>query len=211
MTLKRLAPLSGILAVALFVVAFVIGGEPPNVDDPANEIVSFYSENDSDQIAASIVLAYGGLFFLFFATALRNALRRAEGGDAGASTLSFAGAILLVAGFGLWASFGFAIGDAADHVDQSALLALHALNFSFFFVNAIGLFAFLLGSGIAIVKTGALPKWLGWVAIVLGIVALIPPIGFGAFIGFVVWSAIVGVLMFIRLGTAAPAPAAAVP
>jgi UPF0716 family protein affecting phage T7 exclusion len=46
---------------------------------------------------------------------------------------------------------------------------------------------------------------------VLGIVALIPPIGFGAFIGFVVWSAIVGILMFVRFEGATPAPAAAVP
>lgn len=201
MTAKRLVPLSGVISVALIIVAFIVGGEPPDIDAPVNEVASFYTENDSDQIVASIVLAYGGLFFLFFATALRNALRRAEGGDAGTSTLSFAGAILFVAGLGIWASLGFVLGDAADHLDDSSIHTLHALSFDFFFVTAIGLFAFLIGSGIAIVKTGALPTWLGWVAIVASLLA-ITPVFFIAGLVLGIWTLITSVLLAMKGGEA---------
>ena len=68
-----------------------------------------------------------------------------------------------------------------------------------------------MSAGLAIIRGALLPVWLGWVALVLGIVALIPPIGFGAFIGFVVWSLVVGIIMFMRFESATPAPAATVP
>jgi hypothetical protein len=203
MTLKRLAPLSGLVSVALIAVAFVLGGEPPDSDAPINEVVSFYTENDSDQLAAGIVLAYGALFFLLFATALRNALRRAEGGDAGASTLSFAGAIVFVVGLAIWASFGFVIGDVADHVEDLTLQTLHVLSFDFFMANAIGIFAFLLGSGIAVVKTDVLPKWLGWVAIVVCLLA-ITPLFFIAGLVMAIWTLVVSVMLSLKAGEATP-------
>jgi len=65
---------------------------------------------------------------------------------------------------------------------------------------------FLFSFGIAVVRSGALPKWLGWVAIALGIVALIPPIGFAAFIGTALIILIVSILLAVRARSeAAPA------
>ena len=91
MTLKRLVPLSGILAVILVVIGFLVTGETPDTDAPAQEVASFYTSHDSDLSASGILLALGALFFLVFFAALRNFLRRSEPADAGASTFSFAG------------------------------------------------------------------------------------------------------------------------
>jgi hypothetical protein len=66
--------------------------------------------------------------------------------------------------------------------------------------------AFMVGYGIAILRTHALPNWLGWFAIALAILAAIPKVGFFALLGVIVWSLIVGVLLFVREGR----PAAAV-
>jgi len=76
-----------------------------------------------------------------------------------------------------------------------------------------GGFFFGLGSGIAVVRGAALPKWLGWVAIVIGIAAIVPPASFPALLAFALWSLIVSIIVFMRLGssekasTAVPAPA----
>jgi hypothetical protein len=49
-------------------------------------------------------------------------------------------------------------------------------------------------------RGAALPKWLGWVAIVIGILTLIPPTSFPALFAFLIWTVIVSVLMYLRGG-----------
>ena len=81
----------------------------------------------------------------------------------------------------------------------------------------LGAAVLLLASGLSIALYGALPRWLGWIAILLGVVGL-TPIGFVAFLGGGLWILIVSVLLTLRAraltqppppaapGTAAPAP-----
>jgi hypothetical protein len=203
----RLVPLTGILAVAFVVVSAVVGGETPDVDDSLEEVVSFYTENDSDQMFAGALLAYGAFFFLCFASVLRRTLRRAELEAGGTSTLSFAGAIIFAVGLLIFAGIGFTIGDTADDIDPSALQTLHVLNADLFFPVAVGALAFLVGTGIAVLRTGALPRWLGWVAIVAGPFAATPLFFVTAFV-LGLWILVVSVLLY-RAGAetgAGPAP-----
>ena len=65
-------------------------------------------------------------------------------------------------------------------------------------------------AGLSVVRYGGLPKWLGWVAIVLA-VAGATPIGFVAFIGGALWVLIVSVLLAVRARGASAPPAAASP
>jgi hypothetical protein len=197
MTAKRLLPLTGILAVAAVVVAFIIGGEPPDVDSPVQEIKSFYVDSEGEVIAGGVLLAYAAIFFLIFATVLRGVLRRAEGDAGGFSALSFAGAILFAVGLALFSGFSFVLGDSAKDLDPSSVQAIHALGDNLFVPVAVGTVTFLLGTGISAIKTGALPKWLAWIGIVVGITG-VTPIGFVAFIGVGVWILITSVLLAMR-------------
>ena len=61
---------------------------------------------------------------------------------------------------------------------------------------AMGIVLFTLGSGISIVLHKSLPVWLGWIAIVLGIVGM-TPIGWVAFMGTGVWILIVSVMLLM--------------
>jgi hypothetical protein len=58
--------------------------------------------------------------------------------------------------------------------------------------------------GISVIRDGAFPKWMGWVLILLGVVAF-TPIGFAAVIGLALWILIVSVMLTLRArgGTAA--------
>lgn len=203
MTAGKLVPLSGIVTLVLVVVSFIIAGEIPDSDAPVSEVASFYTENDDDQLGSGILLGYGALFFLFFATALRNALRRAEAGGAGASTLAFGGAILFAAGMLLFSGLAITLGDSATDVDPSTLQTLHVLNANMFAMQAVGAFAFLLGTGIAVVKTAALPAWLGWPAIV-GSVFAMSPLWFVSMIVLALLLLIGSVLLYLAQGTTQP-------
>jgi uncharacterized protein DUF4386 len=194
MSANRLVPLTGVLAVVLIVVAVVVGGETPDTDASVQKVVSFYTENDSDQVASGILVAFGTFFFLCFATVLRKALRRLEVEAAGASALSFAGAIVLAVGLLIFAGLSVALGEAPEKLDPSALQALHVLNNDLFFPAAVGAMAFLIGTGIAVVRTGALPRWLGWVAIVAGVLSA-TPIFFVSIFALALWILIVSVLL----------------
>ena len=75
---RNLAPLTGALFVLLTVIAFfAIGGStPPEGDDSAQKVVSFYSDHETKEIIAAVVLALGAVALIFFAATLKQRWKR---------------------------------------------------------------------------------------------------------------------------------------
>ncbi len=193
MNAKLIGPLTGILFVVLVIVAFTLGGESPGVDDSAQEVTSFYVDNDADQQLAGAVLGLACVAYLFFLGSLRPVLRAAAGDEGGLSTVALLGGVMIAVGASIFAGITFTLGDAADHLPASATLALNALNTDMFITVAVGTAVFNLGLALAILRHGGLPRPLGWLALVVGIVALTPA-GFFAFLAngiVVVWASVV--------------------
>jgi hypothetical protein len=197
------APLLGIAFVILVVISFAVSGETPDVNDSPQKVLDFYNDNDSSQQFAAALLAWGTVLFLFFLGVLRTTLHAAEGGAARLSSVAFAGGIVLAVGMLSFAGFTFALGDAADHLTPQAAQALNALNSDFFFPLAAGLGTLMIATGVCSVRTGALPAWLGWIAILIGIAA-ITPAGFFGFLAFGLWTIAASIVMW-RGGTGAVA------
>jgi hypothetical protein len=213
--LERFAPLTGVVFIIAVVVLLFLSDELPDADDPRHEVVSYWTENDDKEIAVTIIGAWATVFFVWFAASLRSALRLAEGGTGRLSSISFAGALILAAGLLVGLSIEFAAADSVGDVPAEVTHTLSVLSAEFFFPIAAGFLLFLVASGLAIGRTRALPVWLGWAAIVLGVVSL-TPIGFAGFIGGLIWILIASILLFRRgerpvAGTREPAPAGAPP
>jgi hypothetical protein len=201
------APLTGLAFFVLAIIAFAIGGEPPDpTEESAQEIVDFYVDNDSEQMFSAALAGVAATLFVFFGGSLRRALRDAEGPAGRLSAVAFAGTIIFATGLAIDGTIAFALAETAEDIDPTAAQALSALWSNDFLPFAVGLQIFLLATGISVVRTGALPKWLGWIAILLGVVA-VTPIGFAAFIGAGILVAILSVLMAMR-ARAATDPAA---
>ena len=193
MNARRAVPLAGIAFVVLAIVAAIVGGETPDVNDSAQDVVSFYVDNGSDQQWAAAILALGCVGFLFFLGALRGTLRAAGGDEGGFSTIALLGGVMITVGIAIFSGIGFTLGDAADDIPAAATLALNALNSDLFFPVAVGTVAFNLGLALAVLRHGGLPRPLGWLALVLGIAGVLGPVGFFAFIAtgiVVVWASI---------------------
>lgn len=206
MRASRLVPLAGVAMVVLIVIAFLVGGESPGGGDSIEKVTSFYRDHDSDQILAAAFLVWGTAAFLLFASGLWRLLRNAETERRGASSLVLVGAAVLAVGMTIFAGVSFTLGDFADDLEPSAIQALNALNQDLFPPLTLGVFAFLIGAGASMIATAALPKWLGWVAVVLGVAAL-TPVGFFAFLALGVWILVASGLIFRR----GDAPAAQAP
>jgi hypothetical protein len=192
MNTRSVGPLTGILFVALVIVAFLVSGETPATDDSPREIVDFYLDNDDSQAAGSAVLALGCVALIFFLGTLRRALRAAAGDDGGLSTVVLLGGVVLAVGASIFAGIGFTLGDAADELPPSAILTLNALNSDMFFTVAVGTAVFNLALALAVLRHGGLPRPLGWVALVIGIAGL-TPLGFFSFLAtgiVIVWASV---------------------
>ncbi len=197
-SLRRLAPLTGIVFAALLVVTFA-SPSSPSVHDSGAQVLAHYDKHHSAHELGDICGALGVVFFLFFISSLRSYFSRHEGGN-GLATAAFAGGILIGVGGAVFTSLDFALADGRNDLTPAAAVAINVLNNDFFWPFEIGLVVFSFCIGLAILATAALPKWLGWVMIVIGIVAL-TPVGFFAFFVVLPWSVIVAILVFRRSGS----------
>ena len=82
--LARWASLGGVLYVVLFVIGVILlySGSPDSSSSPARIIAYYSSSSHRDKINFGwIVAGLGIFFFLWFLAALRQTIRRLEGGD----------------------------------------------------------------------------------------------------------------------------------
>src|SRR5436190_15944467 len=91
----RWGPLTGLLAVAFMVAAFLVAGSTPDTGDSNAKIVSYFekSSNQHKQIAGFFLFLAGVLLLLAFVAALRQRLSAAEGEPGRMGTLALAGGV----------------------------------------------------------------------------------------------------------------------
>jgi hypothetical protein len=210
-TLERLAPLTGILFVALFIASFAITGETPDINDTQDEVVSFWQDNDTEAMFGAAMIMWGSIFAVWFGGSLRGALRRASDDADRLAALTFAGWVILAVGACAFAGFSFAAADVADesNVPPDVIQAFSILGEDFFPILSAGLAIAMLAGGIATLRYGGIPRWLGYVAVLLGITAA-TPVGFFSFMLTGIWVIIVSIVLY-RGTDETPAPAVAPP
>jgi hypothetical protein len=206
-----LAALTGVGFLVLVIVGIAVGGgEPPDPsDDPVQEIITFYEDNTDSIWIGSLLQVWAGTFLIFFGGYLRKVLRAAEGEGHMLSAVTLAGAVILALAAAIDGTINIALAEAVDSVeglDPAAVQALSLLWSNDFLPFALGAQVFLLAAGLSVVRHGALPAWLGWVAIVLG-VAAVTPVGFVAFLAGALWIGVVSVMLAMR-ARSVPAPRA---
>lgn len=200
---RNLAPLSGALFVVLVLIAFIpLGGHTPEGDDSVQKVVSFYSDHETREILASIVLALAAVSLLFFSATLKQRLEALETDRGMLPTVAFAAGIVASGGFLAAATLHFALADYAGDIQGSAAQAINAINSDFFLPYAMGIATLVLATSIWLVRTKLLlPTWLGWVGIILFVVTF-TPVGFIAFGLAGIWIIVVSILLYLHGETA---------
>jgi hypothetical protein len=203
-----LVPLTGAGFIVVAIIGFIIGGEPKDATHSGTEIADWYIDNkDSVEVGAFIGVA-AAVLLVFFGAYLRNVLRAGAGGTDMLSLVSFIGVVVVAVGFAIDTTILIALAERADDIDPIAVQSLQALWDNDFVPIALGILLFLWATGISVLRSGALPKWIGWIMILLGIVAL-TPVGFASFIGTAVLILVISILLAVRARSAAPAAPAA--
>ncbi|HEY1285077.1 MAG TPA: hypothetical protein VGF04_03245 [Solirubrobacterales bacterium] len=200
---RNFAPLTGALFVVLTLVAFfAIGGSTPEGDDSAQKVVTFYSDHETKEIIAAVVLALAAVALIFFAATLKQRLDVASPNRGILPTVALGAGIIASGGFLSAATLHFALADYASDIDASAAQALNAIDADFFLPFVAGLATLILATSLWLVgNRSLLPTWLGWVGIIIFVVSFTP----AGFIGFGlagIWIIVVSILLYLRDETA---------
>jgi hypothetical protein len=206
MSRDRVAPLCGVAFVVLVLITFFLTGQGQDpAKKTAQEVVSHYTDKDTQEAISLGLISVAGIFLLFFAGWIRQVFRAAEGEGGMLSAVAFGALVVIAGGLGVAATIHLALIDAADNIDPVAVAAINQIDYDFFIPFAVGMAAFLLAAAIVVFRTGVLPRWLGWVAIVGFVVSFAGPAGFFGFVIGMLWILIVGILGATRGEGPAPA------
>lgn len=210
---ERISALTGILAVVLWIVGFVLAqglAHQPASNATDAEVLTWIKANSNLVTAGSWIYMIGCGCFFWFAGTLRNRLAAAEGGTAPAATIGFVAAVATaLVGMGLAAADMSAAIDSND-ISAGAAGALHQVGTVFFLITEISMAAMLVGFSVAALRSRALPKWWAVVGIVLAVLLVIGPIGWlGVMFGMPLWTLLSTAVLLLR-ARREPASAAAV-
>ena len=203
----RSTAIVGTAFAALFIGVFATSGETPEETAPLNEIIVYYQDHATQLRVGAFVIVTAAVMLLFFAGGLREALSGDEPDDR-LSTVAYGGAVACALALGVMALVASAAASAVDSPNPDTVAALNVLDNQTFLPVMIGLSATLLATGLRALRTGALPRWLAWASVVLGVLAPAGPGGFAAFFAFPFWVVAVGVVLARRAADATPASAA---
>jgi hypothetical protein len=193
----RYAPLTGVLAVVLWVIGIIIYQTAVDMKNPATLLDSYRNEEGSILLGGFIWLL-GTFFFFWFLGSLRAFLAAIEGGVMRLTAIAFGGGLAAgIFGFALpGPDMAAAIADGAD-LSGPAAEAIRISGDVFFIGAEMSAAVLLAATGIHALRTGSLPRWFGWVSLVVALALIILPIGWAAMLfAFPLWVLFVSYLLW---------------
>ncbi|KUM68251.1 hypothetical protein AQI70_34275 [Streptomyces curacoi] len=192
----RLAPLSGVVFFVLLVASAVTAQDTPEEYASGAKVLSFFKAHESTTKASALLAGLGVVFLIFFASWLRTYLR--SRGASALATAVFGGAVVIGVGGAARAGISWALASGHDKIDPSAAQALGVLHASHY-PAVVGIAIFMFATWLSVLRTRALPQWLGWLALPIALIAIVPPTLI-PLLAAGVWILIASIVMYVRGG-----------
>jgi hypothetical protein len=200
--LTRVLPLAGVAYAVLIIAGDLTIGQFPDSGTSLPELSRYFAANSDHVRNGGELMIWGGLALGLFGIAVWARVRQAAGPPVVAGLLLVGTAVAVVselAGAGSYVTLG-SIGGNPDVTPQ----ALQASYFGSQFGGGGGTLL-MLGLFAAGAFTSAVPRWLGWTALVLAI-AEVTPYGFLASMLVLLMTAVAGIALTIRTMEPSPTP-----
>jgi hypothetical protein len=209
-TREWLVPLgTGIGFAVLLIISFIVSGQPKGADHAPSEIANWYKDNKDAAEIGSFIGVVAGALLICFGAYLRKILE--PGAGLMLSILPLIGLAIVAIGGAIDGMMVFVAAEAVDDIPATSVQTIQAIYDNDFLPFILGVLLFNWSIGFAVLRSGVLPKWLGWWGIVFGVLSLAGPIGFIGAPGAALWIIIASIMLSMRArSSAAPAqPAAA--
>jgi hypothetical protein len=166
---ERWGRAAGVAFVVFTIAAFIVGGEPPKVSDPAADVVAYFDGDRGQVLVSSCLFAVALGFWIWFGGTLANNLRnRGEGRVA--ATIVGAVAVFVSIQLMTAAMNGILAHSVARSGEDGVVQALFNLTWGLDVVAAIPSAVFFLAASLGLVRAGMIPAWLSWAGV--GVAAL---------------------------------------
>jgi hypothetical protein len=176
---QRLGPASGVIFIVLYFVSTAILVGSITQSDSLSKVRRIFNDQADSLDVGSALLALSIPFLLYFAVTLYSVLAAAEGGDRRWTVLSIVGAT--GGGAGLLASGAVSGGVSflaeSATVDGATAATAHSISEALIFYSLTFFGVMALATSRVALGHGALPRWFGWLAAVLGICMIVGSAG----------------------------------
>jgi hypothetical protein len=197
-------PTAGILAALTFIAGVILSSASPDAKDSDAKVVAWYTDHGHRlaNISGAYLLAFCGLFFLWFAAGLRERLRAAEGPGGRLANVALGGGILFVGMLWVGAaalasiSGGESFGAIPSIKNADLARFLPQVGFPAILIFAMfGAIALIDATSIVIIRTGVLPRWFAWLGFIAAVVLLFGVI-FLPMIALPIWLVAASVILY---------------
>ena len=214
---ERSGGIAGIAAVGVLVATVAFESTGPVPTDSATKVARTFVTDQTGVLAGSYLLLVGMALYAIFLATLRGILRKAEGEPGSLSALVFGAGMISLAPTAVYVTIYASLAHkVAQGGGPNLVFALFRIataidSSSELFMGLSGIAAFLV-----IVRTAVFSRWLGWLALVAGILlacgafALDDPtgplgsLGLVGLVLFLLWTLLTSALIVRRAGGAAP-------
>lgn len=178
-----------VVLAAIYLVGFVgmmaTGTDREPDADPASIIASYDTTLGQARVQAYVLMALCALV-VFLGAAIRSSLvRGAHRWTADVALAGFALLAMTYAGFGVSTMI---LHHAVDIGDETLVSAANLIDTNNFLPAMAAMICIYVGVGLTALQNGALPKWLAWSSVVLGVLAPLGPGGFAPFMLLPLWA-----------------------
>lgn len=183
-----------LFTVVFYLAIFLLEGSSPGEKAPAQEVVDYYNSHRGRTFAEVFLAPAMAALLIVFLSYFRSVLRARRPADAGGTVL-MAGGILWAGGLLTGSVVSLMLVTSSDNGQEQVAETANVLGNDVWIPFIAGIAITLIGAGMSVLSSGVLPRWLGWVALVAGVVSLAGP---GGFLGFFVgplWLFVAGVLL----------------
>lgn len=193
-TWELIGALSGIVSVAFFVGAGIFGGDADlDPSNSARDLALEIKAAANDIQLSALFSLFSALSFIWFLGYLHRIFREAEGEGEWLTSVAFGGGLLLVAVLLGFNALSFAMEDGTDP-DVAKVLATLQWNYALLFGPP--LIAFTAAASAIIIRFRALPRWVGWIGVLVALSSLMPGV---EFLTVQAWLLIASVVLVVRV------------
>lgn len=169
--------LAGILCVLSLAAASVLVRHSPSTDQPTGDITGYFTDNRTSALLATYLLGFGATALLFYLGALRQLLGQDEELH-GLADVAFAAGVTVVAVV-VVASGMLAVLAFRPDTTPAVARALYDANGLLIAFASFPAAAFLSSASVVVIRSGVLPRWLGWAGLVVAAAELVGAASFG--------------------------------
>lgn len=179
----------------LVIAGMVLGGKDISESASGQTVIDTMKGQKGGAYASVFLTAPAVAFLLVFTARLRDVVGVAGGA---ARHVMQSGAVLLSVALVLDGVLELGKISATEHHQSAVAQTLNVLQADDWIPFTTGAAVFLIGAGLSVLRSGVLPRWMGMVAAVIGVISLIGPGGFAGFFIGPLWIALAGVLLARR-------------